>query len=984
MQVEALKVADFIKTNEETASIKGEASLNKTEEKAYQNKELKSLSVDNNFYNNKGIAKDDEDLKKDVEQLAEMGQTTYERCKNLSKAWDDGATEEAEDKGLDPMNLEADILVTVVDEIKMNLAKAGVDISKMGGLSDSEIEAMSGSLAQAMEMEKGLEDSLSDESIKYLVTNELEPTITNIYNATYALPGTEDMSGKSFTKEISDEELINLLDELGSQLDTLIDEAEIAADETSKEDAINLCSKMIKQDIPLTAENLRYMDELSEYEKPSEDEILSAIGDIVKEGKDPKDAYLVNGYSLMDQAREAVEEINSIDESTLTEVQEYRKLEEVRLMMTVEATFTMMKNGIEVNTNDLTDLVEKLKNQELGLLKMLCGGKDDTETDSNVEKYLDTMDAVSDIENGPLAAFSRFSNIGQATLSEIRTVSVSMTVEYSRMEATYEAVGTEVRKDLGDNIKTAFRNVDAILEEMGLDTNESNEKAVRTLAYNEMEITEESVTKMKDANELVGRTFKNMTPAVVSEIIKRGENPLDMKINDLKDMTEEIKADLSNSSDNDEQSFSKFLWKAEHTGDITEEERESYIGIYRLLDKVEKSDGAAIGALIGQGSEVTLRNLMTAVRSSKHTGREYEVSDNSGAVELGLDSGLSITEQVEKVFLTNRCRDAKEAMTPAKMMGLDSEEMLNMDPDEFASAMENPSISASEAEEEINRQYMQNITEQIRESVLADEDVYEMLEEYNIPATANMISALSAMKSNRNQMINDLAKAYSESQDMDIEFLMEELTERFGEAAKTPEEMAEAEEALETLAENVMKTMITEEDVTTYDLDGMKLIVSEAKAYNTMARESETYHLPMMVADETGTMTLKIVRGTGESGLVKMALYMESTGSIASTFKYEDGQVNGQLDFDDASIRDMFAGQAPLIAQTMQEECGYSFSFSFGTKSELDVNEIYKRETGAFDLDDDEKAQAKSNEIQTKALYGIASSFIKVMGEVFS
>ena len=100
----------------------------------------------------------------------------------------------------------------------------------------------------------------------------------------------------------------------------------------------------------------------------------------------------------------------------------------------------------------------------------------------------------------------------------------------------------------------------------------------------------------------------------------------------------------------DSEKFSKFLWKLEHTGDITPEERESFIGVYRLIHQVEAGDGAAIGALMAQGTDVTLRNLMTAVRSKKHTGKEYGVDDSFGAVESFNRDSLSITEQIEMAF----------------------------------------------------------------------------------------------------------------------------------------------------------------------------------------------------------------------------------------------------------------------------------------------------------------------------------------------
>ena len=51
--------------------------------------------------------------------------------------------------------------------------------------------------------------------------------------------------------------------------------------------------------------------------------------------------------------------------------------------------------------------------------------------------------------------------------------------------------------------------------------------------------------------------------------------------------------------------------------EISEEERSSYIGIYRLIAQVEKGDGAALGFLMNQGSDVTMRNLLRAVTFQK-------------------------------------------------------------------------------------------------------------------------------------------------------------------------------------------------------------------------------------------------------------------------------------------------------------------------------------------------------------------------------
>ena len=140
--------------------------------------------------------------------------------------------------------------------------------------------------------------------------------------------------------------------------------------------------------------------------------------------------------------------------------------------------------------------------------------------------------------------------------------------------------------------------MDDILNDLGVEATEENRRAVRILGYNGIEITEDSIIQMKAADEEVQRMFKNMTPAVVTQLIKQGINPLEMKISDLNRVAEQVRSEVGK---DDNQKFSEYLYKLEKNNQITEEERNSYIGIYRLIHQVEQTDGAAIGALVNQG-----------------------------------------------------------------------------------------------------------------------------------------------------------------------------------------------------------------------------------------------------------------------------------------------------------------------------------------------------------------------------------------------
>ena len=67
--------------------------------------------------------------------------------------------------------------------------------------------------------------------------------------------------------------------------------------------------------------------------------------------------------------------------------------------------------------------------------------------------------------------------------------------------------------------------------------------------------------------------------------------------------------------DEEMEKYSRFLYKLEQERGITEEEKDAYIGIFRMLRQIEKTDGAVIGTLVNTGAELNFKNLLSAVRS---------------------------------------------------------------------------------------------------------------------------------------------------------------------------------------------------------------------------------------------------------------------------------------------------------------------------------------------------------------------------------
>lgn len=661
-------------------------------------------------------------------------------------------------------------------------------------------------IAETVNMADSL-SALDDGAVKYLIDNRLEPTVRNIYFAEHSASAgyipAEQQDISSFLPQVK-----NVIASAGLEVN---------------DDTIATSKWMLENDIPLTKENLTYAQALRQTGLTTGAEDIAALAaEAVSEGKSAQDAVILSGYTWMEQAKDAVDTVeNATDEDlayivekglplTLDSLREAaanrtsgtaasesqtvgtvaspeaqsedaaqsianesytpkgqqlltarRQLEEIRLAMTVEANYRLLKQGVSIDTEPLVKLVEQLKDQENAYYKNLLISEGVDVNDEQVELFREVDKKVSDMRYVPAYVLG-MKDAEVSTINGVHKAGMELKSSFEKASQQYETLMTAPRTDLGDSIQKAFRNVDDILNDLDMELTDENRRAVRILGYNSIEITQDSVFQMKAADEEVQRVFKNMTPAVVTQMIKRGINPLEMDFTSLNQEAENIKSEESGREDN--RRFSEYLWKMEQNHEISEEERSSYIGIYRLIRQVENTDGAAIGALIQQGSPLTMKNLLTAVRSEKRSNKmDYSVDSDFNGVS-GTSNGSSITDQIEAAYQNNCLKDASELLTPerAKVLFDQDSDWENMTPEEFKAALE---LAKEQADESgIDADYAKEQLAQLEQAANADESIYRILDKYDIPNTISNVLAMESMLNQRNQMFRDFWKQYGRPQ----------------------------------------------------------------------------------------------------------------------------------------------------------------------------------------------------------------------------
>ncbi|MCR5144605.1 MAG: DUF6240 domain-containing protein [Lachnospiraceae bacterium] len=1016
MQIDHIKIGDFIKKEDEKVAglyggnqviIPESSSFNASKKEkvdgdgittTISGPKAKGVGVESSVYDKHTLQNDtvadklQQDIKADStakelhNEMAVYSQTTSE--KDFAKMVEDG---------FNPMEMEAHEIVTVADKIKVALAKGGHDVSKMGGVSEGAIEAMGASSAEVRTIEHAIRDAyetrdlpidnevvkdgvqaynmlseipteLSDATKEYLVTNESEPTIENVYHATFSAPKVEDRI-TPMEESIQSVKSGEIDSKIQAQMENIIEESGLKV----SKDTLGEAKWLMDNDIAINEKNILQIDELNAIKvEGNKNQYIDAIADYAAMGSKPQ---------TMD----------------LRDLQSMISLQENKMVMTYEASYQIAKLGIDMDSTSMQEMIDVLKNMENDCLKTMLGEVDEVNVEQKIDRFNTFTQSLDQLAKAPASFITEMAGYEKKNIVDIsgeleRHISKPEIAErFKEFENRFETVMTAPRADMGDSIKKAFANVDDILSDLGMELNENNRRAVRILAYNNQKIDESSIDTVKTTDASLQRMFKALKPAAVISMIREGHNPLDMKMEDLTELAEDFNQEAGN--ENQEEKFSKFLWKMEKTEGISQEERDSFIGIYRLIHQVESKDGAAVGALIAQGADVTLRNLMTAVRSKKHTGREYKIDDDFGEISEFKKEDLTITEQIEMAFQYNALRDAGDIMTPAKMQTFENEDAyMQLSPEGFKEALIQAEAQSAEAEQTLEQQYQKELRNQVATALKSEAEVYEMLERYDIPSTPANLTAMQAMLNDRNKMYRDLLKYSKDENNLDeitIGDIIEDLIEEYGEACKTPEDMAKAQRKLEETAENVMKSMLVERDVQEIDIRGMKMVMTQiAEVGKISTPTSESYNIPILVEDKVGNLSLKIVHGTEEKGLVEVAFDTEPTGAVYGSFRYEAGEIVGDMEFKDSRTRQLFADHMGLFAEDMARECGLPVSFKFAYDKDTSIDDFYGEKEYDFELrsnmdevDADTKGQ---DEITTRRLYSVARSFIATAGEILS
>lgn len=845
-------------------------------------------------------------------------------------------------------DMEIESAVTIVDQIKASLLQAGVTVSGYTDTLDMDtLTEITGSEGLAQEMQQAFAEKgvpLTEETAKaamqalqeaqaltepegdtlgYMVANGKEPVIEDLYMAQFSSRTDGSRQGRGYYQDengyLSRRADAADMDHLQPQIDRILTEVGLT-DTAGAEDAARW---LIGAGIPLTKETLNSYLSLTEISFPlDQTELLQEMAAAVADGRAPKQARLAETTSLWEQATDiwnrwqqvsdeaadyAAQHGGSLTLQKLEQAQKQltdgyqnipdknitarRQLEEVRLQMTISANRELLKSGYVIETAELEQLVEALKNVEKQQNEILFCGNSEQETAARAQLYAETQNIVSYIPSMPVAAIGKVGIWGAAetgrmlkaadfTLQEVHTEGETLAAAYQKAGERYETFRTRPDAQLGDSIGKAFQNVDALLEESGMEITEANRRAVRILGYNHLEITEENILTIKAADQTLGNVIDKLTPSATLDMIRDGKNPLDMTVAELDDYL----SGQEQEAESEQEKFSRFLYKLEQKDEITEEEKESYIGIYRLLRQIEKTDGAVIGSLIRQGAELSFQNLLTAVRTYRAKPINTVVDDELGTIQELNQNGSRIDEQIAKAFVRkiyHRLDGEQIVAAPDMDMQLET----------FAEQLERVEENAeSETKEEFS--YRRQQIKELRDMQTVSEKQIEFLETLGEPLTLNNLRAADEFRQNLSKAFMKIRKEadkYNSSRKNEFREVASVLEEQFN----SREEAAAAYQAFtETEKQLLEHAMYENDEVTSLDVKELGLIYKQI-SFTAKLADTESYEIPLITENSVTALHLQVIHSQEQKGMVEASMELEGYGRVSVRLQLQGGKLSG-------------------------------------------------------------------------------------------
>jgi len=529
---------------------------------------------------------------------------------------------------------------------------------------------------------------MSDDQLANFLASDKEVTLSELQKSMYS------SKYKTLDNQISDEDYESVEENVKDIMDNAF-----SGDEDI-DDFYKLAEKLVKKGIPLderTLDTIRFLrrsdtidylqkaaDQIYQQNKPEKMELITAgesagvislsdyrdlhalmnritkedVEAVVLQGKRVSFRELESQVEALDQSSTGhdsdsanSDERNQAAISLETQAlgseseKQVENLQVIRYQMTFKAALNLSIEGVDLKNVSLDTIRHNLENFELKHADTMVELKDHELTEQE-EVLLNVKTHMAIIAGGSTASLAKIGmEEGSYTLE---SVSAAMKIGADR----YDQLRTMPRSDLGDSIETAFRNIKDILEDLGLENTEFNRRSVEILGRNELPMSIENIENVKQVDMLLQDIMTKLMPEHVQKLINMD---VDVTKESLEDLVAFVNKEETSVQTDIKEQIAKSIVEMEKNGDLSDEEKNRMIGIYRMIHTIENSKGAAVGYMVSQQISATLENLFDVAKAigqstSNRQNMNIKVDDSFGALESLEKSEMTIKEQIRSGY----------------------------------------------------------------------------------------------------------------------------------------------------------------------------------------------------------------------------------------------------------------------------------------------------------------------------------------------
>jgi hypothetical protein len=396
-----------------------------------------------------------------------------------------------------------------------------------------------------------------------------------------------------------------------------------------------------------------------------------------------------------------------------------------------------------------------------------------------------------------------------------------------------------------------------------------------------MEITPDNIEKVRSFDVKLQSVVSRLKPGGVLDLIRDGQNPLSMTIDELSKSMDDHSSSSEDNRGKSEEKYARFLFKLEKKKEISQEERASYIGIYRLFNTLKTTDYQAIGSVLKTGRDMTIGNLLEATRNQKASrkGMDYRIDDDFGGISLKENGeGPNIDEQISTAF---RYYQAKAEVV---YENLEPEKLMNAAPTNETLLPElADKLSREEVDQELERAYVKEQIGRIRQisQQKATEPALDEITISQIETTFNNIEAMISTR--RDRRYGDI---WNRAKDPSLKALLQDKLE-------DDDYQENYVKILGDFSDKLSEELMTSQD-TYIDVRAIALLQKQISVI-TKSSENDSFEVPVDVDGQTVSMHVTLKNDGNVSSRMDASVWTDEYGLLSVSLSLESGVVKGML-----------------------------------------------------------------------------------------